>query len=319
MASSGIDPSRGRDPKRTEIRKKINNLTKIADGLEKGVTDGSQHFKELQSSARDLRRIFDEVDNKLGERESSGVPGHVKDNVDWVKARARLHEAYHPTRSYLEQKAPPDQGIQLAPFEPRKLKVAEPQSKANKDNGAETGKNREEPPPAGNKEQGGAPSVIGTHRSEVPTYVAALTKFLERKEVVFQKKMNDVNKARDRPTKMAHIRILQRWIKQACKYESAVNHFLPEETKNDEEEALLETWDTFREALGEAVNLIDPYSAKLPKTEEEGHQKRVKDWLYRDDDRRRHDSDDAGKGGNPSRRNYLSDRQRRRSPSAGSP
>jgi hypothetical protein len=318
MASSSRDPSRGRGLKGTEIRKKIDDLTKIADGLEKGVTDGSQQFKELQSSTRDLRRIFDEVDNKLGERESSGVPGHVKDNVDWVKARTRLHEVYHATRSYLEQKAPPDEGIKLAPFEPRKLKVAKPQSKTKKDDGAETGKNREEPPPAGNKEQGRAPSVIGTHWSEVPTDVAALTKFLERKEVVFQK-MNDVNEACDRPTKMAHVRILQRWIKQAGKYESAVNHFLPEETKNDEEEALLETWDAFKEALDEAVTLVNLYSAKLPKTEEEGHQKKVKDWLSKGEEGRRDDKDDAGKGGNSSRRNHLSDGQRRRSPSAGSP
>jgi hypothetical protein len=44
----------------------------------------------------------------------------------------------------------------------------------------------------------------------VQTNVAELTKFLERKEVVFQKKMNDVNGARDHSTKMAHVRILQR-------------------------------------------------------------------------------------------------------------
>jgi hypothetical protein len=148
---------------------------------------------------------------------------------------------------------------------------------------------------------------------------AALTKFLGRKEVVFQKKMNDLTGARDHSTKMAHVRILQRWIGQASKYEHAINTLLPEETKNDEDEALLETWETFRDALDEAVALVDPYSAKLPKTEEERHQKTVNDWLYRDDDGRRHDSDDAGKGGNPSRRNYLSERQRRRSPSAGSP
>jgi hypothetical protein len=108
MANSSGDPSRGRDPKRTENRKKINNLTKIADGLQKGVTEGSQHFKELQSSARDLRKIFDKVDNELGERESSDVPGHVKDNVHWVNARARLHKVYHAARSYLEQSAPPE-------------------------------------------------------------------------------------------------------------------------------------------------------------------------------------------------------------------
>ncbi len=130
-----------------EIRKKIDNLTKIADGLKKGLTEGSQLFKELQSSARDLRKIFDEVDNKLGERGSSDVPCHVKGNVDWVKARTRLHEVYHAARSYLEQKALPDEGIKLALFEPRKLKVAELQSKTKKDDGAESVENRGEPPP----------------------------------------------------------------------------------------------------------------------------------------------------------------------------
>jgi hypothetical protein len=326
MANNGRDPSRGRDlsrgrdPRRTEIKKKIDDLTKIADGLEKGITEGSQQLKELQSTARDLRKIFDEVDNELGERESSGVPGHVKDNADWVKARTRLHAVYHAARNYLEHKSPPEEGIKLAPaFEPRKLKVAEPQGITKKDDGVESGEGRDEPPSNENEEQGKVPSVIGTHRSEVPTDVAALTRFLERKEVVFQKKMNDVNEARDRPTKMAHVRILQRWIIQAKKYERAVNDLLPEETKNDEEEALLETWDAFKEALDEAVTLVNPYSAKLLKTEEEGHQKKVKDWLSRDEDGGRHDSDDAGKGGNSSRRNHLSDRQRRRSPSVGSP
>jgi hypothetical protein len=113
MASSGGDASRGRDPKRTEIRKKIDDLRKITDELQKGVTEGSQQFKELLISAKDLRRIFDEVDNQLGERESLGVPGHVKDNVDWVKARVGLHEVYHATRSYIEQSAPPDKGMKV--------------------------------------------------------------------------------------------------------------------------------------------------------------------------------------------------------------
>jgi hypothetical protein len=193
MANNSRDPSRGRDPKWTEIRKKIDNLTKIADDLEKGVTEGSQQFNKLQSSARDLRKIFDEVDNKLGERESSGVPGHFKDNINWVNARARLHAVYHAARSYLEQSSLPAEGIKLAHFKPRKLKVAKPQRQTKKDDNEEAGENREEPPSAGNVEQGKAPSVIGTHRSEVPTDVAALTKSLERKEVVFQKKMNDIN------------------------------------------------------------------------------------------------------------------------------
>jgi hypothetical protein len=69
--------------------------------------------------------------------------------------------------------------------------------------------------------------------------------------------MNYVNEARDRPTKMARVRVLQRWINQAGKYECAIKNLLPEEMNNDEEEALLETWDMFREALDEAVALVD--------------------------------------------------------------
>jgi hypothetical protein len=98
---------------------------------------------------------------------------------------------------------------------------------------------------------------------------------------------------------MAHVRILQCWISQASKYEYTINNLLPEETKNNEEEALLETWDTFRKALDKAVTLVDPYLAKLPKMEEEGHQKKVKDWLSWGKDRGHHDSDDAVKEGNP--------------------
>jgi hypothetical protein len=318
MANSGREPSRGRDPRRAEIKKKIKDLAKIADDLEKSLTEDSQQFKELQNSARDLRKIFDEVDNELGDRESSGVPGHVKDNDSWIKARTRIHQVYHAVRSHLEQKSPPDEGIKLAPFEPRKLKVTESQSK-KKDGNEESGENGEEHSAEEEGEQGKAALVISTHRSEVPTDVAALTRFLERKEVVFQKKMNGLTEARDNSTKMAHVRILQRLIGQAGRYKHEVNTLLPEETKNDEQEALLETWETFRDALEEAVALVDPFSAKPPKTEEEGHQKRVKDWLYRDEDGGRHDSEDAGKGGNSSRRNYLSDRQRCRSSLASSP
>jgi hypothetical protein len=32
--------------------------------------------------ARDLRKVFDELDNEHAERESRGVPGHVNDNAE---------------------------------------------------------------------------------------------------------------------------------------------------------------------------------------------------------------------------------------------
>jgi hypothetical protein len=79
--------------------------------------------------ARDLRRVFDELDNEHAKGEGTGVPGHVKDNAEWDQARNRLHQVYHSIKSYVEQNAPPDEGIKLAPFEPKRLKTKEPSTK----------------------------------------------------------------------------------------------------------------------------------------------------------------------------------------------
>jgi hypothetical protein len=43
--------------------------------------------------------------------------------------RNRLHQVNHSIRSYLELNAPPDEGIKLAPFEPKRLKTKEPSTK----------------------------------------------------------------------------------------------------------------------------------------------------------------------------------------------
>jgi hypothetical protein len=142
MASHGREESRNR--KRAEIRKKIDDHTKIAEELQKEVNRGSLQFKELLTRARDLRRVLDELDNKHAKREGTGVPGHIKDNAEWDQKRTRLHEVYHLIRSYLEKNAPQDEGIMLAPFEPKKLKTKEPSTKQNGKDGARPKKRKEE-------------------------------------------------------------------------------------------------------------------------------------------------------------------------------
>ncbi len=97
MASHGRDESRNR--RRAEIKEKIDDQTKIAEELQKEVENGSLQFKELMSRARDLRKVFDELDNEHAERESRGVPGHVKDNAEWNQKRTRLHEVAKVIRS----------------------------------------------------------------------------------------------------------------------------------------------------------------------------------------------------------------------------
>jgi hypothetical protein len=143
MAGHRRDESRNR--RRAEIKEKIDDQTKIAKELQKEVDQGSHQFKELVTKARDLRKVFDELDNDHAERESKGVPGHVKDNVQWDQARHRLHKIYHAVRSYLEQNAPKDEGIKLAPFKPKKLKTNEPSTKQKgKEDESSKKKKREE-------------------------------------------------------------------------------------------------------------------------------------------------------------------------------
>jgi hypothetical protein len=117
--------------KTSRNQKKDQRPDKIAEELEKEVNQGSLQFKELMRKARHLRKVFDELDNEHAERESTGVPGHVKDNTELDQARNKLHQVYHSIRSYLEQNAPQDKGIKLAPFEPKKLKTKEPLTKQN--------------------------------------------------------------------------------------------------------------------------------------------------------------------------------------------
>jgi septal ring factor EnvC (AmiA/AmiB activator) len=124
MASDGREQSRNR--RRAENRKKIDDQTNMAEELQKEVEQGSQQFKELLAKARDLRRVFEELDKEHADRERTEVPGHVKNNVEWDQKRNRLHKIYHSIKSYLDQNAPEEEGVKLDAFEPRRLKTTEP-------------------------------------------------------------------------------------------------------------------------------------------------------------------------------------------------
>lgn len=49
---------------------------------QKEIDKGSQHLTKLYKKARDLRRIFNELENELDEQENAGKPDHIKDNVN---------------------------------------------------------------------------------------------------------------------------------------------------------------------------------------------------------------------------------------------
>ncbi len=97
MAGHVREESRNR--RRAEIRKKIDDQMKIAAELQKEVDQGSHQFKELLTKARDLRRVFDKLNNKHAMRESRGIPGQANNNVEWDQARHWLQEIYHVVKA----------------------------------------------------------------------------------------------------------------------------------------------------------------------------------------------------------------------------
>jgi hypothetical protein len=198
MAGHGREESRNR--KQAEIRKKIDYQTKIVEELQKEVDKGSQQFKELQTRARDLRKVFDELDNEHAERESTGVPGHVKDNAEWDQKRNRLHQVYHLIRSYLEQNAPPDEGIKLAPFEPKRLKTKEPPTKQKGRDGESSKKKKGE-------EETSQISATSA-RSVFPANPSQLKQFPESKDLNFKEKLISLPKETNETKREALAQVL---------------------------------------------------------------------------------------------------------------
>jgi hypothetical protein len=106
-------------------------------------------------------------------------------------------------------------------------------------------------------------SVI-SKRTELPTDVEGLTKFLERKQFLFQKKITEIQEGKDRLTKVTHAKILQRWLDKVYKYEDTINEVVGVEPVVDKFAELLETWESLEVIVQEANVLLQPYVTSPP-------------------------------------------------------
>jgi hypothetical protein len=202
MTGTGREESQNR--KWAEIKKKIDDETKIAEELQMEVNQGSQQFKELLTKARDFGKAFDELDNEHAERESMGVSGHVKDNADWEQAKTKLHAVNHSITSYLVQNAAKDEGIELAPFEPKRLKMKEPSFKQKSKEGKSSKRN--------DQDVKRSDISAASAKSVFPANPSQLKQFLESKDFNFKEKLINLQKETNKAKKEALAEVLIKWL-----------------------------------------------------------------------------------------------------------
>jgi hypothetical protein len=157
--------------------------------------------------------VFDKLDIEHTERESTGVPGYLKDNAEWDQARNRLHEVYHSIRSYLEQNAPKDEGIKLAPFEPKRLKTKEPSTK-QKGRGGEGSKKK--------KSEDKSQVSVTSAGSVFPVNPSQLKQFLENKDLNFKEKLISLKKETNETKRETLAQVLIKWLSRADELATAV-------------------------------------------------------------------------------------------------
>jgi hypothetical protein len=309
MAGHGREESRNR--KRAEVRKKIDDQTKIAEELQKEVDQGSLQFKELLTRARDLRRVFDELDNEHAERESTGVPGHVKDNAEWDQARNRLHQVYRSIRSYLEENAPPDEGIKLAPVEPKRLKTKEPSTKQKGKDGEGSKKKKGE-----EKSQVSATSA----RSVLPANPTQLKQFLESKDLNFKEKLISLKKETNETKREALAQVLIKWLSRLNELETAVRDTREQITEETELAAYDEAWADLSATITKARKKVKEFVEPPSSEDKDDAKESVTSWVERsvagseDDGRQRHGRRGSFRGSQKKRRS--SSHRQRRSPSS---
>jgi hypothetical protein len=254
MANEGRNNSRPWEARWLELLTRIEELKETEEKLRKDVEDKCDTPELIKDQGKALRKKIQEVDRELQEHQRAKVRNYLGNNEHWINVRNQLCETYSKAGKYLEDVWPEEGSPRLPAFNPQKLTVTKPKvmRKQNEKNPEETGKEeeskKEQPEPVYD-------SVI-SKRTELPTDAEGLTKFLERKQFSFQKKIAEIQEGKDRLTKVTHAKILQRWLDQVYKYEDAVNETVGVEPVVDKSAELLETWENLEVIIQEANDLL---------------------------------------------------------------
>ena len=319
MANEGRNNARPWEARWLELLTRIDELKETGEKLRKDVEDKCETPQLIKDQGEALRKEIQEVDRELHDRQKAKALNYVGNNEHWINVRNKLYETYSEAGKYLEDVWPEEGNPRLPAFKPQKLTVTKPKvtRKQNEKNPEETGKEdeskKEQPESVYN-------SVI-SKRTELPTDAEGLTKFLERKQFLFQKKITEIQEGKDRLTKVTHAKILQRWLDKVYEYEDVVHNTVGVEPVVDELAELLETWESLDAIVQEANVLLQPYITSPPEGQSKEKGEKVLDWFEKNEGRGQQEEDDAGKGKDErsSRQIHSDDRQRRRSPSAKSP
>ncbi len=294
MANKGRSNSRPWEARWLELLQEIDELKETEEKLRRDVEEKCETAQLIKDQGDALRLEIKRVDRELHERQRAKVLNHAGNNEHWINVRAKLCETYSKAREYLEDAFPEEDSPRLPAFNPQKLTVTKQKvpRKQNEENPEETGKEEES-----KKEQ--AESVynsVVSKRTELPADVVELTEFLERKQLLFQKKITEIDEAKNRLTRVAHVKILQRWLDQVFKYEDSVHKIVGVEPVVGEMAVLLETWENLETIVKEAEVLLQPYISTPPDGQDKKGGERVLDWL----DKSGNHGEDAGKdkGGN---------------------
>jgi hypothetical protein len=230
-------------------------------------------FKELTTRARDLRKVFDKLDNEHAERKSRGVPGNVKDNAEWDQKRTKLHEVYHAIRSYREKNAPPEEGIRLSPFEPKKLKTKEPSTKLKgKDGECSKKKKREE-----EKSQVSATSA----RSVFLATPSQLKQFLESKDLNFKEKLISLKKETSETKREALAQVLIKWLSRVDELATAVRDTRDQITEETELAVYDEAWTDLTATITKARKKVKEFVEPPSSEDEDDAKESVASWVER--------------------------------------
>jgi hypothetical protein len=235
-----------------------------------------------QQKAGTLRKLIEEVNFKMFNRQNMGVPDHLNDNTEWVHVRDSLCGNYLAASQYIERASREENWIILPKINLHKLKTANKTPVKPRSPSAQ----QEEP-------EGSVVSV----RSAIPTDTAAFLQFVRVKQLDFQVAINKYEEARKKSEKGAHVQRLEKWLTPWSDLEEAAvktkTDFVDEDLTRFEE-----AWTDLVDMVKQANKIVASFNTLLPPSDNKSNENSIFAWITnsQQQQRRRHDDDKAGKG-----------------------
>jgi hypothetical protein len=190
MAAAGRSSSRSRDKEREEMWRKVGQMKDLEREIVEAVKSEGFHLVSTQQKAGTLRKLIEEVNFKMFNRQNMGVPDHLNDSTKWVHIRDSLYGNYLAASQYLERASGEENWIILPTIDLYKLKTAN--------------KTPVKPKSPSALQEKLEVSVVSV-RSAIPTDAATFLQFVKAKQLDFQVAINEYQEARKKSEKRAYV------------------------------------------------------------------------------------------------------------------